>query len=66
MPLKSTELHKMTIWRKKTSHSYILPFSNLLSCHRIPGETAQYGCYTVADHKIAGDVIKDAGRNSSR
>lgn len=66
MSLKSIELHKMTIWRKKTSHSHTLPYSNLLSYHRIPGETAQYGCYTVADHKIAGEVIKDAGRNSSR
>jgi len=65
MLFKSTELHIMTSWRKQISRSRILPSSNLFPYHRIPGETPQYGCCTVRDHKIARDVIKDNGRNSS-
>lgn len=66
MLFKSTELHITTSWRKRISHSHILPSSNLFPYQRIPGATAQYGCYTVRDHEIARDVIKDNGRNSSR
>lgn len=66
MLFKSTELRRMTIWRKEISQSCVAPSSNLLFYRRVPGETAQCVCYTVADHKIAGGVIKDAGRNSSR
>jgi len=66
MLFKSTELHRMTVLRKEISQSCVSPSSNLLSYCRVPGETARCVCYTVGDHKIAGGVIKDAGRNSSR
>lgn len=66
MLFKSTESHVMISWRKEISHNHILPSSNLFLYRRNPGETAHYGCYTVRDHKIARDVIKDDRRNSSR